>query len=180
MALLAGSRRCKARVGPSRSHALEGRLLAVRHCAVDGEPPVSVWAQRDRMAAQWAKGTGEAIEAVYDLDNGRDLAGLRQRSTIRLRSCPVLGAQRVRNAAWPWSNRERVTQRRHVRCRHVNLAVISLANRPAFVMLLRQATRLALVRTATFLIWATAERPPVVLVRRSNVSSPSSPTGVSA
>lgn len=64
------------------SHALEGRLLAVRHCAVDGEPPVSVWAQRDRMAAQWAKCTGKAIEGVNDLENGRDLAGLDARLSI--------------------------------------------------------------------------------------------------
>lgn len=82
MVSLARGRRCEARVGPSGSHALEGRLLAVRHCAGDGKPSVSVWAQRDRVAAQWAKGTGEAIEAVYDLENGRGLAGLRQRSTI--------------------------------------------------------------------------------------------------
>jgi hypothetical protein len=59
------------------SYALEGRLLAVRHCAVDGGPPVSVRAQRDRLAVQRAKCTGKAIEGVYDLEMGGVLLGAR-------------------------------------------------------------------------------------------------------
>src|ERR1700733_3983014 len=44
----------------------------------------------------------------------------------------------------------------------------------------RQAGRPPPVSSATRLIWATAERDPVVLVRRSRVTSSSSRTGVSA
>ena len=54
---------------------LRGTELAVRHCAGEGELSVLVRARRDRLAAQWAKGTGEAIEKVRHGDGGACLAG---------------------------------------------------------------------------------------------------------
>lgn len=55
-------------VGP---HAVEGYLLAIRHRPRDGKSALAVRDQCDRVAAEWAEGAGQAIEAVCDCDGGR-------------------------------------------------------------------------------------------------------------
>jgi hypothetical protein len=44
---------------------MEGDLLALRHRAGNGASAVAVWAQRERVEAQWAKGAGEAGAEIY-------------------------------------------------------------------------------------------------------------------
>ena len=67
--------RPQAGLGAVGSHAVEGDLLAIRPRPGDGAPAVAVRDQRDRVAAQWSTGTGEAVEAVYDFDGTRGFTG---------------------------------------------------------------------------------------------------------
>jgi DNA-binding MarR family transcriptional regulator len=59
---------------------VEGDLLALRNRPRDGESTLAVWAECDRVAAQWEEGAGEAVEKVFD----RDGTGLAELSNARL------------------------------------------------------------------------------------------------
>lgn len=64
MAALARSRRRKTGLGPGESHAVEGYLLAVRHCTSDSRSALLVRVSVIAWRLNGAKGAGEAVEAV--------------------------------------------------------------------------------------------------------------------
>src|SRR5262245_1920537 len=61
LAALARGGRCKACLGACRAHAMEGDLLALRYRTRDSEPALAIRALPDRVAAQWAEGSGQAV-----------------------------------------------------------------------------------------------------------------------
>ena len=52
---------------------MEGDLLAIRHRTRDRASAMAVWAQRDSVAAKWAKGAGEAGAEICGCGGGENL-----------------------------------------------------------------------------------------------------------
>jgi hypothetical protein len=52
----------------SESNGLDGDLLAIRHRSGNGKSTLAIWAQRDRVAAEWKEHTRETIAEVCGCD----------------------------------------------------------------------------------------------------------------